>query len=474
MNTPEAISISNIMAVKELTSEPPAAGGVVVLRGRNGAGKTHALTAIAALAGVGPGSSALGARDGTGSGTAAGLGARITIGRRTTRAGEAVVDAIDGTNPAQLIDPGIKDPAAADQRRLAALGRLKGTKADAEAIARDLGIDLACTASARTMALRDDLPAFAGSLKRDLEAISRKHEDEATNLDLQATACRPSEGVDITQPHDEAALRGAHRTAYDRVLTLRAAAETARLAAEANQAAAEMLVGLQAPARSNMDMAAAVEDAEARIALSVQLVQTERERLAKLQGEWEQAERYHAAVQHAENVRAAARDSYTPTEAEIRAAQEATEAAALMVERGAVIRDALKRLDQGRGFLVQATEVRATGDRVRGLANSLEALVAKRIGAAEHGISVRDGRMFIKHARGEILFSELSAGERARVAIEIAIASGGPRPLLVLDQEFWEGLDPANRREIRTIAIEKNALIYTAEADDGDLRAEEF
>ena len=56
--------------------------------------------------------------------------------------------------------------------------------------------------------------------------------------------------------------------------------------------------------------------------------------------------------------------------------------------------------------------------------------------------------------------------------MDIAVDAVGPEGLIVVAQESFEGLDPVNRSELQKHALERKAVILTAEADAGELRAE--
>ena len=84
-------------------------------------------------------------------------------------------------------------------------------------------------------------------------------------------------------------------------------------------------------------------------------------------------------------------------------------------------------------------------------------------------LRVIDGRLVTDTERGATFYSDLSAGERWRIALDIAIQAVGTGGLLVIPQEAWEGLDPANRAAIDAQAKGAQVVVLTAEcsADDG-------
>jgi hypothetical protein len=84
-------------------------------------------------------------------------------------------------------------------------------------------------------------------------------------------------------------------------------------------------------------------------------------------------------------------------------------------------------------------------------------------------LRVIDGRLVTDTKRGATFYADLSAGERWRIALDIAIQAVGTGGLLVIPQEAWEGLDPANRAAIDAQAKGAQVVVLTAEcsADDG-------
>lgn len=112
----------------------PADGGIVVLRGANGAGKSTALAAVDALAR--PASKlAATVQDGELVGRVAGFGReiRLTAARRTSSGTLEIAGLDDGLDLEQLVDPGIDDPKAADRRRITTAMRLARASVPAEA-----------------------------------------------------------------------------------------------------------------------------------------------------------------------------------------------------------------------------------------------------------------------------------------------------------------------------------------------------
>ena len=115
----KAIEIENIGPIRSLRMTLPKKGGVLVLRGRNGLGKSTAIDAVgAAIKGEG----SLDVRRGAARGTVDACGVAIRVSRNTRRSGELEVDTLEGKlSVAELVDPGLKDVAARSEEHTSEL-----------------------------------------------------------------------------------------------------------------------------------------------------------------------------------------------------------------------------------------------------------------------------------------------------------------------------------------------------------------
>lgn len=111
----ELDSIGSIRSAKILI---PKDGGVVVLTGRNGSGKSTALDAIqSAMTGKGKPP----VMDMAKSGSVRVAGITMTVARSVRRQGELQVETLEGRlSIADLVDPGFVDPERADAKRIKA------------------------------------------------------------------------------------------------------------------------------------------------------------------------------------------------------------------------------------------------------------------------------------------------------------------------------------------------------------------
>ncbi len=71
-------------------------------------------------------------------------------------------------------------------------------------------------------------------------------------------------------------------------------------------------------------------------------------------------------------------------------------------------------------------------------------------------------------------YRELSTGERAFIAIDIAVAATEPPALLTIRQELWDGFSAATKQAVADRAREHGCWILTAEIGDGPLTVSEL
>ena len=120
-----------------------------------------------------------------------------------------------GLDPSVLVDPGLKDPIAADKRRIECLLLLGGAKASPEDFVELVGDRAAFDALVPSEDLETDDPLeLQQRVKQRLEAAARTREGEAKNIWGEIDALqRQNEGVDLELPSDAATLAKAHEDA---------------------------------------------------------------------------------------------------------------------------------------------------------------------------------------------------------------------------------------------------------------------
>lgn len=492
VSEPEAIEIENVGPVERLTIPLPPDGGVVVLTGDNGSGKSETLGCVRALCGSAEDKKALRPRDGEKSGLVEGCGVTIKVGRSNREAGELTIAALeDRLDIADLVDPGIADPNAADARRLKSLIRVSGVKADLALFDSLLGD----TYELDTKILKEtDLINMASGVKRSLEAKAREEEKASEAASLQATTCLKSvEGIDLAAESDEATLQADYRAAVKAQADIEQQAKASLAAQQANQTAREALE------RAKADYTGpSVADAKEEVALAELRAEGCREDVAVLKAKLAEAERAaeqaeqrlsraalvrDAAIQH-ENTIASWSEQLAlsvppmPTDEAVLDAESAVKLASQALQQGQVIRNAKAKEAEAKGWREKQKAHGKQADHWRDNAKAVDDVLSDvvaglgcpiKVGTDDKGL-----RLTIEHPRrGKTYFSELSAGEKYAVVIPIAIKAVGQGGMFVIPQEAWEGLQPRVRRQVKQLLKGSHVIAITAQSADGELTAVE-
>lgn len=466
------IKISNIGPIANAAIQIPEDGGVVVLRGRNGSGKSIALEAVNAAV-SGKGKPPL--KDLAKQGSIQAAGVNLTVGRTVRRAGELEVSTLEGRlSVADLVDPGIADPIRADATRIKALVGLSGATidpGDLHGFPENLldGIDL-----------NEPVTAMA-ELRKRLNIGASEYEKMATKDEAAAKALLESleefDGPVIDPAQAQERVTQALRVIDRLEDQIKSAAD----AAARNKAARDRLALIPA-----VDVNAAQRDA-ARL----EDVTAEKKALAlKLKADYEAALADYktsvvdkdaaAAAAHAASDQARlraelerqiseseiAKPSYEEIEAansELAAAKaEQTKAA----QQQAMNQQRIKSDELFSSSQDHAQEAIELRRKAKQTDEVLSEIVSTLAGCP---LTVIEGRLSTQTKRGPTFYADLSMGERWRIALEIAIAAVGEGGLLVIPQEAWEGLDPQNRDAIAKQAKASRVVILTAECSDSDL-----
>lgn len=492
MNGSKKIAIDNVQAIQHLEIPYPEDGGVVVLRGPNGSGKSTGIQAVHALVG---GDEQLAVRDGEVSGEVRGLGVTLRLSvagrKRATRTGEPEVRSLGASvDPSILVDPGLKDPETADMHRarvLCALAGVPPTTAAFHGLLDPETIDALAGSKARAAA---SLPEMAAALKRDVEAAAREAEAEQEREETQARSMTAGlSEVDLDGPHDELVLREAAEAAMRAGSEAKGRAQGAqerrqRFAAAKgalDAAAAEGgTLGLEEARAATEAAGAARDEAAGEVErLRAELVVAEgrlREREAERAGAARAlaaAEATAASVTAAREVVDAGLGDQGPGPEELQALEDAYQRARGAQERGTLIRAGRKRQAQAQDHVRAAQAVAQRAEEYRSAARGCWDVVAEAVArVAPEGIRFRDGRLVLETARGTTPFSELSEGERWRIALPACIRAVGAGGILAIEQGAFEGLDPSARAYIVDQARTARVTVYTGEATDGPLRVE--
>jgi energy-coupling factor transporter ATP-binding protein EcfA2 len=463
------ILIENVGAIRRLQIPVPEDGGVVVLQGTNGSGKTTAIDAVSAML---DGDGGLAVRDGEDRGFVQGLGCEVSVKKRTSHAGTLEVQRVHGEDPALLVDPGVADPVAADRARIRALCRLakvKPSKALFAAIEETAGVPLPIT-------LAEDVPETAARTKRAIQAKARDLEDQANTAAGRMQALLGGIGeVPLDGPCDADALHAAADEATRALLRAEGEAQGRFQALQAAQAAREALErargtysgptveGAQGALRAAETAEREAREALARASAAKNAADADLRRAIEFSNaciEWDRA------VAAAEGLTAVDAAALTDLRDKVRAAREAE-------ARGREIRRAREQKAEAQTALEEMDRLRQQAERLREAAAGCDRVVSEAIGSvAPRGLAVEGDRLTVEHARGRIPFAELSHGERWTIALDVAIDAVGENGLLAIAQEAWEGLDEDHRRQIAEHARRRRAVVLTAEATMSELTAE--
>jgi hypothetical protein len=486
------INVENIGPVRQLTIPVPEDGGVVVVRGRNGLGKTTAIEAVDSLM---TGRGRPSTRDGALRGAVEGLGVTMSVARTTRRKGELEVLSLDGRlSVAELVDPGMVDAGAADAKRIKALVAIAQEPAEA-------GLFHALLPGGREEFERyvgagatdgDDLVVMAARVKRDLEGAARKEEEQAEHARLHAQAMRDGlEALpeDMTErTHDAATLQADLEVAVRAEMQATAAlAMKSRLKQEADEARTMLGAGGDTPSMTLSDAraaAAAAADAAVEAGKRASEARREAERLgheehvatARAKEAAAQVQAIEARGQLADKlnrqIEAGAGIELTAYEERVRDAKDTVAKARSAIERGAVVRHAIEQARKADEHEAKAREHEAGAAKLRDAAKGCDEVLSSVVGRFGTPLRVEGGRLVTTTERGATYYADLSHGERWKMALDIATEAVGRGGLLTIPQECFEGLDPINRQLIAEHAQQAGVVILTAEATDGELRAE--
>lgn len=476
------IVIENVGPV-ERAIIPAQPGRITVLTGANGIGKSTVLSAVNALAGK---SVRLQTKDGTVGGMASGFGVTLRIGRDgSNRArGELQVEAVeDGVDIASLVDPGLKDPVAADLQRMRAMAVLCGLQVRRTDVEQILGGADIYDRYCGDVEWSDSPVEYLASVKKALEAAARRVEADVVRIGgiVEATEREvenaPRSDITVQQAMERLSCASNERAAV---------AERARMAEQQQRARLEVRKSLDAlESQSDTADSIAKEIHERKVAFAARgdrIVQL-RQELAALEGQHQQDRMELDALQRRleksrerEQAAQAMRDRLAettvaaPTEQELHGAQQAVEdaTAALAVAQAAHAAGTKRSLiDENRTIMRESA---ARAEALRAATKALPELLANAIRQRVPGIDVTgDLRLVVQGtARGSEYFAELSPGKRWSLALRMAAeafrASGRPG-LLAVPQEAWDGLDGANRAEFQRAVAETDLIVVTAQAD---------
>lgn len=482
------VVIQDIGVIEKLSIKIPPEGGVVVLKGRNGSGKTTALKAAESLV---SGERCPGPRDGRTKGYVEGFGVSLTVGRQTKRDGELVVQGFDGKfDLSKLVDPGLKDTTAADLARIRALLFLTGTEADASLFESLAGGAESLHAAVSVEDLRcDDLCEMAGRVKRGFERLAREAEKARDHAAAAADALKAqSDETDVEQFPPEAEMQEAFREACEHRATLQQRQRNAVKSSADRERFSDEL----AAAKANLDKAGSVTAIRLQIDnLNQRLTDNDR-RAAELRAELEQlrdekrdierqrngfafelstAEASAQLVDRLETSLLSLASEDPPTADEMSTADKAVQDAQGRIERFGATKKLRESWQKSREHREAARGHEARAKQLRDIAGGCEGVLTDAVARSGAPLRVvvrdRETRLVLNTKRGaDTPFAELSEGERWKLAIDVATTCLPNHAVFFICQEGWEALDPINRRAVATHARSLGVTILAAEASD--------
>ena len=492
----KSIDISHVGPIKHLTIPVPADGGVVVLHGRCGAGKTHGIESIKALHDQ-TARKNLRVSDGIPSGKIEGLGVTVRLGRSNTARGELECESLEsGIDPSLLVDPGIKDPNAADSKRLATIVRLANVKIDAGKWAESVG------QYSEEIALKDlvsdDPVQTADKIRRRLHdaallkerlaqskgaegaALLKSVSDVDTSVEIDAVAAMESATSRLSE------LKAKRNLYVDSKASIDHAKAELEKWNDLHEDLEEAHVDVSKWSKKYDDAIENRDTINARIdSLRAQIEELEDEagkhntdaEIAKAR--MESASLRQSDLEHRQFELDKLRNLVSqslPDEVssdQIEQAEQERLSAIELVKQSEVISRARKTVSQAELLTAESNQLAAVAETMRRIARSTDSVLEQAlIDAGFDSIKVHDGRLCVDSDRGLEPVSELSTGERWRLALDIAARSLPKGALLSVHQEGWQSLDDDLRKEVAAMAKERGLIIVTAQVDSGELRAE--
>jgi len=470
------IEIDDVKAIVHLTLPIPEGGGVVVLQGANGCGKSTALDAIATAAGAKD--RGLTARDGAKFGKVSAPGITLRVAKSTTRAGELALQSVEGRHSIdKLVDPGFVDPEASDRARIRTLIQFAGIEPDIGIFCGIEGYDFAKGRVDES----NDILKIAANLKDEIEKLARSSENSAADATARASLLyEQSAGMDSTIERDGDELRQAVEHSIRRL----GDAERTQMERQDQRArwieSKSQLMTLETASESLDDATRAEKQLR-------EYAEQTRAELGRLQQELAVANEQHAqsekrleSVKKSQSAMEKLRESVNAGEpnliqdSQIDELTQSVEIARAAEQAGGIQRK--KHIDRAgaENFQRIADESADWGRQYRAGAAKIDGILSEQINRLGVDLAVMNGRLYYDTSRGPTLYDELSAGERWRIALDIVIEIAGADSLLSIPQECWEALDPANQMAIAKHCQGRGVALFTAEATDGQLRYKMF
>lgn len=502
----DQIKIQNIAKIRNAVIEKPEGGGVIVLRGRNGVGKSTTLNAIDAAV---TGKTKPSVTHGEPKGTIEAFGVTLHVGKQTRRTGELEISGLDGRlSISDLIDPEIKDPEIADQHRLKALVSIITPNPNEvrNLVEQSIGPESGNFTDSAWYGMTDPV-AIVAHMKRKVESKARAAEESATRQYDEAKRHHLNAGSKPTDPGPIDELRAAHTTAIERRAALKEAivawdkrrlarmentellehltasiANTVDLEKEANELDAresEVHTNIQLATKEYQEIECRIRDAKAMLErLEIQL-DAKRQHVDDLTSQFtiiasdqkamaNRVRNNEILAQQVVDLTVALQQA-DPNPTDYNALADADQACLEAETAIMAFKEAQTKWEEhlkADEHTLQGQKLTAEATQWRKAAANVEHVLTTLVQSHMKQLVVDNGRLYQVDGPIRTLFAELSHGQRARIAVEIGLRVVGQNGVIVLSQAIWEGLDPINRQELNQIAKSHTCWIITAVASD--------
>lgn len=472
---PLPVRLRDVRGVHEIsfTLQP----GVNLFLGRNGAGKSTSIAAVEAAAGGANGF--LVPRTGSSRGYVEGLGANLTIGKRTTSTGEPAVELADAGRFGDLVRPGFESRPARAKARIKALLHFRPLAVDQETLLRLAGGDTDVAAFVqRVHPAWEDLSVLdlADAVTKAANAVANEREKArdikagevrvlGEQLDALGGEILPGESLDVegltaTVAARRLAVAEMRVKAQGRAQLLQQQAEIReRLGERPNL---EDLEWQEREAREEVDeLTAKLAEARTRLAECETALRNGRTQAS----DWDANRGILSQPIEGPSLEEvdAAEDGLRNLERELDAARETGRVVALQAD--------LAKAKAEREDL----ETAALG--YREIAKGVTAESALILSEQDlPGLTLDDGELALVLDTGETRpLDDLSFGEQVKVASQVALTAhrAADLPVVVaLAPEFWAALDHAAKQELVEIASAEGIYVLAEEPTEGALQVQ--
>ena len=462
--------------------------GVYEFRGARGTGKTTCISSIDLLAGH---KVDVTLHDGAISGKVQGFGVVKPIGGRKHRKGDLSLDTIDADkfSITDILDPQGKTAEVRDATRIKALAVLSEVKADPALYYELVGGQAAFDSLG--LPPSSDPVVLATRIKTAFDKLAREKQNTA---DAEGKHAAPLEivpdGLDTSQLSGLGTLGRVRDEARDNLQRLKdarkyglnqeAEADRAKARLETVQSeysgptveeaeAAKLTVynnGVKAQGRvANLER----ELAEARMAVQSS------DGVFKANSQTVEAAKSHSAAVGQLEAVASQTDAF-PGEDDIAELAAAVEANTVAYNQGVRLRDVKQNQEKAQTHRDAEKAATKAAEAARNTAGQVFDVFSQSLHAKHLTIKSVDGnpRLFVEHPkRGKTAFDQingLSDGERVDFTLRELLPYIESPGLLPIPQRVWQDLQPADRKRLHTLAVDKNLYLFGAQVDDGELR----